>query len=389
MGATTMRPPMHANYVSTTASTASPNTRSATVSSPSMFHDASRLLSDLASRCAHAATLDDTGQLSEGSRQQLVQDLNALPEKVALMTSSPNRACKSSHAASTGSNEGIESEKSAPSATTSQHVRSLPIPSSKDIHEALVDWKPKHLKACLEQCGVSHQTLLEKNELVNAVAQCLSDDEKLRLQMLTFCEICCRWLRTEEFWPLTCSHLCCETCLGRHLTVEAEKMLNHAKRHAIPCLFPECTTPISVTTAAGFCQQVRSVWSDLGRREKLLQNAKHAVLECPQPQCPGIAYMEPGRRTAMCFICEHQWQVSDADDDSAQPHFAANVRTCPKCNALIEKVSGCDHMQCTKCGRQFNWSGAQFANSDHTASSSNGSGGNLHPPWGNDECKMS
>merc|ERR1719343_1924776 len=151
-------------------------------------------------------------------------------------------------------------------------------------------------------------------------------------------------------------------------------MLKNAKRHPLPCLFPECSTPISVQTAAGFCQQVRGVWNDLGQREKLLSHAKYPVAECPQPGCVGVAYVEPGRRTAMCFLCEHQWQVSDSGDDTAQANFGSNVRVCPKCQAPIEKRSGCNHMQCSKCGRQFDWSGAEFANPTYGSQSSGHSG---------------
>lgn len=212
--------------------------------------------------------------------------------------------------------------------------------------------------------------MLEKSDLIAALADHLMTEERVRLRMLTFCEICCSWLRTEDMWPLSCKHLVCEACLGRHLAVEADKMLKNAKRHPLPCLFPECSTPIAVQTASSFCQQVRSVWADLGKREKLLSHARYPVAECPSPGCVGVAYVEPGRRMAMCFLCEHQWQVSESDDATAQPNFAANVRTCPKCKVPIEKSWGCNDMRCTKCGRQFDWSGAEHANPTHGASGS-------------------
>lgn len=240
--------------------------------------------------------------------------------------------------------------------------------------------------------------LLEKSELVDVLSQRLVEDKRLRLQLMTFCEICCRWLNTEDMWPLTCSHLVCELCLARHLAVEAEKMLSNAKRHPLPCLFPECKTAISVKTASDFCQKVRGVWNDLGARERLLQNAKYPVAECPKSECVGVAYVEPGRRTAMCFLCEHQWQVSEAEDTSAEANYDAGVRNCPKCNAPIEKSWGCNHMQCWKCGRNFDWARANHANRTYDAggaSSGEGAGGDFffggggqqphHPP----ECVIS
>merc|ERR1711860_2392 len=74
---------------------------------------------------------------------------------------------------------------------------------------------------------------------------------------------------------------------------------------------------------------------------------------------------EPGRSTAMCFICENQWQVGSASmDTSSQPRFSESVRKCPKCQIPIERSWGCNHMECTKCGRNFDWDRANFANDD-------------------------
>jgi len=239
------------------------------------------------------------------------------------------------------------------------------MPKADELREALREWKPKALKESLDECGVDHKGLLEKAELVAALERALINNRQLLLRVVTFCEICCRWLRTEEMWPLTCSHLVCEMCLGRHLGVEAEKMLKHAKRHALPCLYPECKTPIPLKTAEEFCQRVRGIWSDLSTRERLLKHAKYPVVECPRPQCVGVAYVEPGRRDAMCFLCEQQWQVNDAADTTADAQFSTGVRSCPKCSAPIEKNHGCDHMHCTKCGRDFSWTQAVAANPEH------------------------
>eukprot|EP00456_Euglypha_rotunda_P048551 TRINITY_DN38917_c0_g1_i1.p1 TRINITY_DN38917_c0_g1~~TRINITY_DN38917_c0_g1_i1.p1 ORF type:complete len:100 (-),score=9.39 TRINITY_DN38917_c0_g1_i1:39-338(-) len=35
------------------------------------------------------------------------------------------------------------------------------------------------------------------------------------------------------------------------------------------------------------------------------------------------------------------------------------VKPCPKCQALIEKDKGCDHMKCTNCGYDFWWTSCE------------------------------
>ena len=37
---------------------------------------------------------------------------------------------------------------------------------------------------------------------------------------------------------------------------------------------------------------------------------------------------------------------------------ALEVRSCPHCNVPIEKNGGCDHMYCSKCKSNYNWSGS-------------------------------
>ena len=32
-----------------------------------------------------------------------------------------------------------------------------------------------------------------------------------------------------------------------------------------------------------------------------------------------------------------------------------NVRVCPKCQMAYQKISGCDHIRCGKCGHNFNY----------------------------------
>mmetsp|Transcript_1021 Transcript_1021/g.997 ORF Transcript_1021/g.997 Transcript_1021/m.997 type:complete len:162 (-) Transcript_1021:5-490(-) len=126
----------------------------------------------------------------------------------------------------------------------------------------------------------------------------------------------------------------------------------------------------------------RRIWKDLQRRERLIRDAKFEVLECPKPDCVGVAYKERGKRMAMCFLCEHAWEANPCGHEKEweKPGFdGERVRRCPKCQAPIEKNGGCNHMVCTRCGRNFDWGSSQPAGERSTNGSTQPEGGSGGP----------
>ena len=57
----------------------------------------------------------------------------------------------------------------------------------------------------------------------------------------------------------------------------------------------------------------------------------------------------------------------EADDGGALAAAGLRLRHCPGCNVRIEKNSGCDQMNCYRCGHQFNWSQARRSIHGHGA----------------------
>lgn len=47
-----------------------------------------------------------------------------------------------------------------------------------------------------------------------------------------------------------------------------------------------------------------------------------------------------------------------------QKHLLENAntiyRSCPGYGVVIEKNGGCDHMNCSQCGRRYNWSQSSY-----------------------------
>ncbi|CAJ1380698.1 unnamed protein product [Effrenium voratum] len=239
----------------------------------------------------------------------------------------------------------------------------------------------KELKKQLQELQVDLRGCVEKSELVDAFAKRL-EDEKTRRSLLSYCRICCDWRLEDDIWPLTCGHIVCVQCLSVHLESQMETMRSSLKYH-LPCPYaPACTHEIRFQDAAAMSDALRRLWADLQKRERLLREAKYQVLECPKAGCVGVAYLEKGRRTAMCFICEHTWEADAGGQDQEwqKPGFSRHVRRCPKCQAPIEKNGGCNHMKCTQCGRDFDWAASQAA--DSSASNSAGAEDEFSLPQG-------
>ena len=222
----------------------------------------------------------------------------------------------------------------------------------------------KEVKKLLKDLQVDVTGCLEKLELVTALVDRLKDNEKLKASLFSYCRICCNWRLDDDVWPLTCGHLVCFPCLGKHLESQVHLMKSSLK-YKLPCIYaPACDYEIRFQDAASMSDAFRRIWKDLQHRERLIRDAKFEVLECPKADCVGVAYSERGRRMAMCFLCEHTWETNQSahEKEWEKPGFdGERVRRCPKCQAPIEKNGGCNHMQCTRCGRDFDWASSQPA----------------------------
>ena len=198
----------------------------------------------------------------------------------------------------------------------------------------------------------------EREALAGPLLERLAADAAARDQLCSFCKICCRWRWDDSVWPLTCGHLACLECLGRHIEAQIERMRASLK-YRLPCIFaPDCEHEIEFRDASDMSTRLKAIWQDLRKRERLIRGAGHEVVECPKPGCVGVAYKERGKKTAMCFLCEHSWEVDPegGDDLGGDPRYdGERVRRCPKCQVPIEKDGGCNAIACLHCGLVFDW----------------------------------
>eukprot|EP00439_Symbiodinium_sp_Y106_P024473 s5107_g2.t9 len=267
---------------------------------------------------------------------------------------------------------GVGDPTSLTSAAMDQSSTAPPALDAAELRAVCQTCTVKELKKLLTNLAVDLSGYVEKSELVDAAVRRLDSDGKAKLQLFSYCRICCNWCLDDDVWPLTCGHLACFQCLGTYLESQIQAMKSSLK-YNLPCIYaPACSHEMRFQDAASMSAALRNLWKDLQQRERLIRDAKYEVLECPQPGCVGVAYKERGRRTAMCFMCEHTWEANadGTDDDGKKPNFdGTRVRKCPKCQAPIEKNGGCNHMHCTRCGRHFDWTASQSAGDPNAAPS--------------------
>lgn len=86
------------------------------------------------------------------------------------------------------------------------------------------------------------------------------------------------------------------------------------------------------------------------------------IKACPVTDCRG--FLSTQWKCGICSIkvcnkCHDpittESHICDAEKVASVALIAAEAKPCPKCSAMISKVSGCDQMFCTECKTAFSW----------------------------------
>jgi len=144
-----------------------------------------------------------------------------------------------------------------------------------------------------------------------------------------------------------------------------------------PCC-PDCRKPLSAADVQRFATTHQLRRYTLRRKRRFLRDHPDWII-CPTPSCGALQLHDggaerPWMRCTECarFVCfNHRDEPyhagrSCADVDAARvrlgllqdaPLSEALVRStskpCPKCRFDIHKISGCEHMTCSKCSHEF------------------------------------
>jgi len=186
--------------------------------------------------------------------------------------------------------------------------------------------------------------------------------KKLSEEIFT-CDICYEEQSYEnQFIVDKCDHKLCRQCASLHIDAQMEK-------NAIPIMCPylKCHTEIPEYLIQSVISNEK--FTLYFKKGKNLAILTHNYKTCPQQDCEGVVDCEenifccPICQYNFCMECkvqpyhygksceEHTESVkeerSEVDDKLFSDYMnLQGFGKCPKCNTPIEKINGCNHMNC-------------------------------------------
>lgn len=199
----------------------------------------------------------------------------------------------------------------------------------------------------------------------------------------TMCTICYSDCPTSSMAGLACGHLFCPFCWQTYVTT---KIMEDGEADSISCPAESC--PILVDD-----EMVLRMVSEPDVRAKYRRlmtnnfvNHSKKLQWCPSPGCDRVVEVKEAQLKMLtpsaqstkvtcscgrefCFVCTNEphipvlclylkkWKAKCEDKDHTETmnYICGNTKDCPKCQVVIEKNGGCNHMTCRKCKAEFCW----------------------------------
>ncbi|KAK6923377.1 IBR domain [Dillenia turbinata] len=205
------------------------------------------------------------------------------------------------------------------------------------------------------------------DEIVQSSGQMAEKHDNEAACPICLCEV------DDRYQLEACGHVFCRVCLLE----QCESAIKNQDSFPICCASEKCRVPI-------YLADFRSLLSS-EKLEELFRSALGAFIArsegtyrfCPSPDCPsvykvaesgaagepfvcGACYVETCTRCHLEYhpylSCEKYREFKDDPDSSLQEWCKDkdHVRCCPVCGHVIEKIDGCNHIEC-RCGRHICW----------------------------------
>ncbi|GMR30878.1 hypothetical protein PMAYCL1PPCAC_01073 [Pristionchus mayeri] len=189
-----------------------------------------------------------------------------------------------------------------------------------------------------------------------------------------FCDICCGEMDPQDEdrychpFSLSCGHIFCSGCWLSHISMSI-----HRQKLPATCLHPDCSTSVSVSATKGLL----SASSVDIYEEATIKALKAADTLISCPDCGRVHYTTKSLHVSCpcgAFLCAHCASIDHSPlgcdvfeqynaymkrsgfaslySTSSEAPIIRDLAKCPKCNALMQRSEGCNHMACY-CGMEF------------------------------------
>uniref|UniRef100_F1KPR8 RNA helicase n=1 Tax=Ascaris suum TaxID=6253 RepID=F1KPR8_ASCSU len=292
-----------------------------------------------------------------------------------------------------------------------QHLRDrMSVSLERIIHLAPPTYKPGMLKAVVKEGGLDLQSLADKigsgvslrmDFLTHSLEFCGRESEydkllgilrdisdslphsnEARGEGAPICGMCYSPANPEGSYCLeACGHHACIECLNNQIS-------SSIRSRTLPIVCTTCGEAFVMRDFEALMMggRNRDTPEDFVKVESLVESAVAFFMarnsdkyrHCITPDCGGIHKVSVEQRLHACSLCgreictrcgnENHGSVSCEEYNTLREDVDASIghwvskdpvrrRECPndKCGAVIEKLAGCNHMQCEKCKVHFCW----------------------------------
>ncbi|KAJ4363523.1 hypothetical protein N0V83_009818 [Neocucurbitaria cava] len=182
-----------------------------------------------------------------------------------------------------------------------------------------------------------------------------------------------------------CGHVACRDCFDHQLNVASSDLTG--KHFPLVCWQVGCEQPVSIPDLRKYTS---GVMVDSLLKASLtyhIRSSPNLYRNCRTPDCRSVylrngsyeIFTCPNCLTQTCTLCHAEphvgWSCADYETHLRKTQInehlldnykaLAGTKECPKCATLIEKVDGCNHVECSGCHGHICWECLKvFAKSD-------------------------
>ena len=242
--------------------------------------------------------------------------------------------------------------------------------------------KEIHLGYIPENSNNDNDNNNKNNILYNDIIldELISEDNKMNVQFISSndetnsiksikkmtCGICSELFVEDNGNKLEkCGHSFCNECWYNFLSIK----IKENKISFIKCLNYECQEKLSDNFIFNILKSNQNLVEQYKKYKYELEVINDPNKKfCPYPNCNSYALLKDlknknvkcSNNHAFCFLClekPHGKKPCKEVLDKSIIEFSKNnfIKKCPHCGIITEKVSGCNHITCSKCNYEWCW----------------------------------